>query len=584
MVVTLKKTIRVLILEDCEDDALLMLHEFKSSGYDAVHARVETAEDMRAALKNETWDIVLADYLLPGMNALKGLEILRESASDLPCIVVSGTIGEDVAVEAMKAGAADYIMKENLTRLVPAVERELREARLRKEHRRAAEEVRRHETERLFFLHVSEICGRVSLEVDEICREIVALVSREWCYRRDVCARIILGGEVYKSDLCADVVWRLSSGIIVRGERVGSIDVGCGMEECDCEVIEGKKEVMGNIGCRLGEAIGFKQAQRQMQESEHRFRQLVESVVDGIVLYDLEGRILMVNNSAARMSGYTREELLGMNIADYSARPVSKKEKKTWRGLAPGEYVLFEAEQRRKDGTMYPVEVNLTKIMYRDEPVLLATARDITQRKAIEEERREHIQKHIRSLEQTIQAIAVSLEMKDPYTAGHQQRVTRIAVDIAQAMGLSSERINAVSMAASVHDIGKMYIPSEILSKPSKLTEIEYSMVKLHARAGHDVLKNVEFPWPIAQIVLQHHERLDGSGYPDALRGEDILLEARIIAVADVVESMASHRPYRPSIGIEQALNEIRQNRGSLFDPDVVDACLTLFEDRQYRL
>jgi len=273
-----------------------------------------------------------------------------------------------------------------------------------------------------------------------------------------------------------------------------------------------------------------------------------------------------------------------MKINDCAGEPISGEDDAAWDKLDFGNYWLFEHVGRRKDGSTFPVEMNITKISQGGRPLMLAAIRDITQRKQVEQERLQHNQDMINALKQAIQAIAVSLEMKDPYTAGHQQRVTKLATDIGREMKLSKESVEALGIAASVHDIGKMYVPSEILSKPARLTAIEFSMVKLHAQAGYDVLKNVEFPWPIAQIVLQHHERMNGSGYPQGLEGADILTEARILAVADVVESMASYRPYRPSLGIEAALEEIKQNRGTLFDEAVVDACLSLFTEKGYQL
>ncbi len=184
-----------------------------------------------------------------------------------------------------------------------------------------------------------------------------------------------------------------------------------------------------------------------------------------------------------------------------------------------------------------------------------------------------------RSLQGIIQSISLIIETRDPYTAGHQRSVANLARAIALVMGLPPDRTEGIRLAATVHDLGKISIPAEILSKPSRLTEAEMSMIRIHPRCGYEILKKVEFPWPIAQIVLQHHERIDGSGYPQGLRGPDILLEAKILGVADVVDAMCSHRPYRPGIGIDKALAEISQNRGTLYDPEVVDACLKYFQE-----
>lgn len=188
------------------------------------------------------------------------------------------------------------------------------------------------------------------------------------------------------------------------------------------------------------------------------------------------------------------------------------------------------------------------------------------------------------SLEQSIQTIAATVEARDPYTAGHQRRVSELAVAIAREMGLPQEQINGLHLAAIIHDLGKIRVPAEILSKPGKLTDSEFGMIKDHPQAGYDILKDVKFPWPIAAIVWQHHERLDGSGYPQGLKGDQILPESRIIAVADVVEAISSHRPYRASLGIETALAEIKRGSGSgsAYDPEVVDACVKLFAEKEF--
>ncbi len=186
------------------------------------------------------------------------------------------------------------------------------------------------------------------------------------------------------------------------------------------------------------------------------------------------------------------------------------------------------------------------------------------------------------SMESTIKAVANMVEMRDPYTTGHQQRVAGLAVAIGRAMGLPEQKVYGLQLAGIVHDLGKVHVPAEILSKPGKLTKIEYEMIKSHAESGYEILKSVDFLWPIAQTVLQHHERIDGSGYPAGLKGDKILLEAKIIAVADVVEAISSHRPYRPALGIEAALKELRANRGKFYDPAVADVCLKLFSENTF--
>jgi putative nucleotidyltransferase with HDIG domain len=188
------------------------------------------------------------------------------------------------------------------------------------------------------------------------------------------------------------------------------------------------------------------------------------------------------------------------------------------------------------------------------------------------------------ALDQTVNALASTVEMKDPYTSGHQRRVTQIACAVAEEMGLTHTQVDGIRIAGLLHDIGKISVPSEILSKPGKLTAAEFNLLKDHPRMGHDILKGIEFPWPISNIVIQHHEHIDGSGYPSGLTGSELLLEAKIVCVADVVEAMSSHRPYRPSLGIGSAIEEIKKNRGIHYDADIVDVVLKLFREKGFTI
>ncbi|MBI4292330.1 MAG: response regulator [Betaproteobacteria bacterium] len=199
-------------------------------------------------------------------------------------------------------------------------------------------------------------------------------------------------------------------------------------------------------------------------------------------------------------------------------------------------------------------------------------------------ERELHQERLRKSLEDSVEVVAATIEARDPYTAGHQRRVADLAVAIAQVLGLEAEQIAGLRLGGIVHDLGKIHVPAEILSKPGKLTNVEFDLIRQHPAAGFEILKGIEFPWPIAQIVLQHHERLDGSGYPQGLKGDQIVLEAKILAVADVVEAMASHRPYRPGTGIDKAIDEISAGRGKHFEPTIVDACVKLFKEKGYEL
>ncbi len=229
-------------------------------------------------------------------------------------------------------------------------------------------------------------------------------------------------------------------------------------------------------------------------------------------------------------------------------------------------------------------EITLLQDLSEDLAYGIETLRTRAERDRIAAEHERQTRMLQQSLEDFIRAIASTVEMRDPYTAGHQQRTSLLATAIAREMQLPEDRVHGLALAAVVHDLGKISVPAEILSKPGKLSDMEHQIIKVHPQTGYDILKDIRFPWPIATIVWQHHERMDGSGYPQGLKGEDILLESRIMAVADVVEAMGSHRPYRPSRGVDVALQELERGRGSIYDPAVVDACLRLFREKHFTL
>jgi putative nucleotidyltransferase with HDIG domain len=248
--------------------------------------------------------------------------------------------------------------------------------------------------------------------------------------------------------------------------------------------------------------------------------------------------------------------------------------------IPPNEYTAV-----RKDGSKFPTVIYASPIIkdsgYAGMRGMLI---DISERKILEKKLEDGIAVLSKTLNDAVITMGTIVEMKDPYTAGHQLQVARLAVAMAEIMELTPQQVENIKTTATVHDIGKIYIPSDILAKPGKLNLLEISIIRTHAQGSYDILKNIDFPGPIAAIALQHHERLDGSGYPNKLKGPDISLEARILAVADVVEAMSSHRPYRPSLGVDAALEEITTNRGLLYDAGAVDACVKLIREKGFKL
>ncbi len=317
-----------------------------------------------------------------------------------------------------------------------------------------------------------------------------------------------------------------------------------------------------------------------LRESEALCETIIEKANDGIVIIQ-NGLITYANPFLLKNSGYDKKQLIGKPFRNFIATDyldqildINERRKADEATVSSYEAILKTAGGRRAF-----VEINVSEIMYHGEPGLFTVIHNITKHKEVEGELRDTLEKLRKAMNATTQAIAMTVEYKDPYTAGHQRRVADLGRAIATEMGLSQQQIDAVRMAGLLHDIGKISVPGEILTKPTKLTETEFKLIKEHPQVAYDILKSIVFPWPIADIIYQHHERIDGSGYPQGLKGEDILIEAKVLAVADVVEAMITHRPYREARKLEDALREISMNKGILYDPKAADACLrTLLE------
>ncbi len=321
--------------------------------------------------------------------------------------------------------------------------------------------------------------------------------------------------------------------------------------------------------------------------------QLFQNAPLGLFLCDRQGRVRKVNECAQKMFGFTRSEIIGRTIEELLV-PEEDVEisKGHWKVLFEEKRGFFlEARRRRRDRSPVWIQVMGFPLVQKGtvEGAYLIY-QDVTPQKeaksAIEALNRQ-LENRLSDLneawKQTVRVLTRASEARDPYTAGHQRRVAQLARAIAEELGMEPEACSQVELAALVHDIGKIEVPSEILVKPGALSPIEFQLIQTHPEAGWKILKEIVLPWPLAEIVCQHHEALDGSGYPRGLKGNEILVESRIIAVADTVEAMASHRPYRPALGIARALEEIEGRRGRKMDPLVVDACLRLFREKEFR-
>ncbi len=348
--------------------------------------------------------------------------------------------------------------------------------------------------------------------------------------------------------------------------------------------LDSNGDAIGSINVIM-DVSGRKIAEDALQESGERFRNMANLLPQTIFETDEKGNFTFVSSQGYETFGYSEADIAaGMNVLqtiipdDHQRAVASIARRIKGEKFPPNEYTAIT-----KDGRTFPV------LVYAD-PIVKGGAYagmrgmliDITERKQMEQNLTDSIDKLHQTLDDAVVTMGAIVEMKDPYTAGHQLQVARLATAIAQEMALPEERVNILRMAAAIHDIGKIYVPSDILAKPGKLGSLEVSIIRTHAQGSYDILKNIDFGGAVAQIALQHHERMDGSGYPHGLREQEIMLEARILAVADVVEAMASHRPYRPSLGIENALEEIKQHRGKLYYPAAVDACLKIFNENRF--
>ena len=376
--------------------------------------------------------------------------------------------------------------------------------------------------------------------------------------------------------------------VAITGESIRFEDTRAGrFYETYCYPVFNEKGKVSRLAIFAHDITDRKEAEETVRESKARYSNIFENTVEGIYQSTLEGQFISVNPAMVCMHGYESPEEMIMSITNIGEQLyVDPKERMRYRSLLD-EYGIvedFEAQFYRKDGTIIWASLKARAVKDATGKVLYfeGTVEDITSRKQAEAELTQTLEKLRRALGGIIHAMAVTVETRDPYTSGHQKRVSSLARVIAQEMGLSKDTIEGIRMAGMIHDIGKISVPAEILSKPTKLSNMEFGLIKVHPQSGYNILKEIYFPWPVAQIVLQHHERLNGSGYPNSLKNGQILLEAKILAVADVVEAMASYRPYRPALGIDVALEEIEKNKVTLYETQVVDVCLELLRGKGF--
>lgn len=346
-------------------------------------------------------------------------------------------------------------------------------------------------------------------------------------------------------------------------------------------------EALDALGNLAREAVRVSDLAREsLKISENRYRRLFETALDGILLINADtAQIEDVNPFLMKLLNYSHEEFLGKKLWEVGPFKDIAQSKEMFQEIQAKGYVRYDdLPLKTKAGVTIAVEFVSNSYDVGGIKVIQCNIRDISARKAAEGITLRYYEQLKVALRNTVEVATVISEMRDPYTAGHERRVAEIASAIGAELGFDEMRLEGLRIAGFLHDIGKVGVPSEILSKPGKISAIEYQLIQGHAQASYDVLSRMEWPWPVAEVAFQHHERMDGSGYPQGLKGTEILLEARILAVADVIEAMSSHRPYRVALGLDKALEEIDKGRGTKFDAEVVDACLKLFRDKAFQL
>ncbi len=642
-----KPPLRILMLEDTPTDAELAEHELRKAGIAFTSLRVDRRETFTRALVEFRPDVILSDYRLPDFNGMDAVGIVQRDYPDIPMIMVTGALSDIQAVDLITAGAKDYVLKDRLARLPQAVQRVLSmEQGIRA--RRAAEQALRESEEKFRSLVESTSDWIWEINEHDAYTYSSPRVYELLGYRANELIGktpfdLMPRGEAMRVRALLDSIkkgkkpfWLLENTnlhkdgqpVVMESSGVPIIDsngVFKGYRGIDRDITE-RKEAESTLR-RLNRALkalssGNHSLVRSRSEAElmqgicraitegntyllawvgrplQDARKTVEAVTKAGVAQSYVDEITVTWDDSPSGQGPSGSALRTGNV-QIIEHIVSDPRMAPWRKLASkyglascialplhendeniGVLTLYAAEPNAFDTE----EVALLEEMAEDLSYGLGALRTRAERDHALEERQQYAERLRTSLEDALQAIAATVEMRDPYTAGHQRRVAQLAVEIAQVMGLPEEQMHCIRLASIVHDLGKIHIPAEILSKPSRLSDIEFSLIKTHPQAGHDILAGIDFPWPIAQTVLQHHERLDGSGYPQRLKGDAIITEARILAVADVVEAMSSHRPYRPSLGIEAALEEIERYRNTRYDASVVEACLRLFRERQYKL
>lgn len=569
----------ILVVDDNSDMREFIKRLLEDAGYDVFLAT--DGEEAWQMCQNTLPDLILSDVMMPRVNGFELIKKLRSAdyTYSLPIILISARAGEVDKAEGLMLGADDYLSKPfHSAELIARVDAAVKLGRYRK---------RTHEELLNTTNQIAKI-GGWSFDVETMRGEWTEELIRIHDLPPGELIDVQKGLDFYTAE-SRPIIERAVQDAISLGkpydlqlEIVSALGTHKWVRTVGTPVIQDGKVI--KVQGVMQDITELKRSEIASQRNLMKYQTLFENSQEALMIFSPQsGKFTKANQATLTLFGAkTEEEFLSIGPENVSPpfqtdgyASDEKAAKMIAIAMEKGSN-FFEWQHQRFNGEVFDADVMLTRIQNGEiEPYIQATVRDISERKH-SEERLHH------ALIGAIQAIAGIVEMRDPYTAGHEKRVALLACAIAKEMGLDEDRIEGLQLAAEIHDLGKVQIPAEILVKPTRLNELEFKMIQTHPEAGYEILKDINFPWPIAEMIRQHHEKLDGSGYPRGLKDDDILLEARILCVADIVESMASHRPYRPSLGIDAALDEIQQLRGTKLDAYIVDVCITLFKEKEF--
>ncbi len=552
-------------------------------------------------LEEKNYDLILLDAALPGMNTARVINYIKETSPGTLIIILAGPGSNELVIECLNQGIYDFLKKPfEKEEIIKRIKNALDQKKLKYELELAREKLITLDNRYEYivqnspdFVYMLDTQGHFTY-INESSKKLLGcekekLIKKHYSeiiYPEDIDKAKFLFNErrtdnrdskTPKLRLKKCPITKTDSEkkyVVVELKARGIYDKSSQQKD---KVFLGTHGIARDISYNL-------QIEESLKLQKVYFRQLFDNTPEAVAILDNNDNIVDANKGFENLFQYSCSEIKNKNIHNFISPKDKIEESKTISSSAVSAG-SFETEtiRLRKDGAVVKVSVSAHPVIFNNRHIAIYHIyRDMAEFKSSELELEKTLNKLRKAMGGIINAMVSTVEVRDPYTAGHQQRVADLARAIAQEMGLSDDEIDGIRMAGTLHDLGKVNIPAEILSKPGRLSEIEFSLIKMHPRVAYDILKEIDFPWPIADMVYQHHERIDGSGYPQGLKGKDILLAAKILTVSDVVESIASHRPYRPALGIKKALDEIFIKRGLYYDPVVVDACIKLFKEKRF--